>query len=81
MKAAAKWVTVRAAGRTFRRLVIAHLNRAQYDFRTGDMVQSFAARFRIIESGDYATVQADIPRSVQADMAHLGIFPADLTLY
>lgn len=34
------------------RMVMAHINNAQYDLTSGEMVQSFHPRYRITESGD-----------------------------
>lgn len=35
------------------RMILAHINRAQYDFWSQEMVQSFQGPHRIAESGDY----------------------------
>ena len=35
------------------RMVLAHINRAQYNQNTGEMVQSFRACYRVTESGDF----------------------------
>lgn len=43
-----------------KRLVLCTPNRAQYDFTTGEMVQSFQGRFRMVESGDYSQITPEI---------------------
>jgi len=43
------------AGRTFYRLIVAHVNRARFNVFAQDYEQSFAAKYRIKESGDYTS--------------------------
>lgn len=42
------------------RIVLAHINRAQYDMESGEYVQSFHPKYRITESGDYKKVTPEI---------------------
>jgi len=44
-----------AMGRTFYRLIVAHVNRARFNVFSGEYEQSFAAKYRIKESGDYTS--------------------------
>jgi hypothetical protein len=68
-------------GRTFYRLIVAHVNRARYDVFSGEYVQSFAAKYRIKESGDYTSYAKANEKKLEfaRSLGFLGIKPGEVS--
>lgn len=77
MQYAATIKTVRAMGRTFKRVVVAHINLEGTDFY-GNRVQSFAPRFVIAQSGDYREAPKGVPADLERTLQYKRIDPDQL---
>lgn len=80
MRYAATIIQTKSCGRKYFRLVLAHWNRAATDMHTGEKIQSFAAKYRIKERGDFVEYdEANAHREIfEQSLSFLKISPEEI---